>query len=259
MPNLPPDEDRQFQHYTMKHRVVAWISMNLFDNFVYTVRHGLLKGKKRRGGLGWMPVSGTETAEHRFWNNLDLSGKTVYDVGAFQGLLALFFASKAKTVICFEPNAQNAKRLMENLALNGIANVQLRRTGVGSKSGTMKMVGDPLMPGGSSVDARIIESLLQSGAGTVIAEIPIATLDEEIPAAKLPPPDLIKIDIEGWEIEALRGARNSLISYKPELFLEMHGETIREKKSKVAEIVTFLWEAGYRRIEHVETGAAITP
>ena len=148
---------------------------------------------------------------------------------------------------------------MENLTLNGVRNVEVRKTGVGSKSETLKMVGNPLMPGGSSVDAKAVEELLRSGAGKVIGEIPITTLDEEIPAAKLPPPDFIKIDIEGWEVEALRGARHSLLKYKPELFLEMHGETIREKKRKASEIVTFLWDNGYRDIKHIETGAAITP
>jgi len=71
-----------------------------------------------------------------------------------------------------------------------------------------------------------------SQARTVIAEIPIATLDEEIPAAKLPPTRSDQNRYRGMGNRALRGARNSLISYKPELFLEMHGETIREKKKQ---------------------------
>lgn len=256
------NEDLPFRHYTLKHHLIAWVSTNLFDTATYTVSHGLLKGMKRKGGLGWVPLmfsSGTLTAEHQFWSDLDLSGLTVYDVGSFHGLLALFFASQAKAVVCFEPNTQNHKRLMENLSLNGIKNVEVRKVGVGSQRETRRMVGNPLMPGGSSVDEKAVEGVLRDGAETRVEDIAIITLDEEIPQAKLPPPDFIKIDIEGWEIEALRGARNTLELHKPALFLEMHGETVREKKRKVAEIISFLWEINYRSIRHIETGTMITP
>ncbi len=254
-------EDLPYRHYTLKHRIVAWISANLFDSVTYTVRRGLLQGMKRKGGLGWIPSSnGALTPEHRFWSELDLTGLTVYDVGAFQGLLTLFFAKRAKAVVCFEPNSRNRTRLNENLRLNGIQNVQVRPVGVGSRTETLKMVGNPLMPGGSSVDAKMVEGILQSGGATVaVEEIPIVALDEEIPRAGLAAPGFIKIDIEGWEIEALRGAAQTLRQYKPALFLEMHGETIREKKRKAAEIVAFLWDLNYRQIRHIETGAAITP
>jgi FkbM family methyltransferase len=255
-------EDRPFRHYTLKHRVTAWISTRLFDTATYTVRHGLLKGLKRKGGLGWVPAMlspGIMTAEQEFWRGLNLAGMTVYDVGAFHGLLTLFFASRARKVICFEPNTRNHERLMENLALNGIKNVEVRKAGVGSRSEMLRMVGNPLMPGGSSVDGKVVEELLRAGVETRVEEIAIITLDEEIPQASLPPPDFIKIDIEGWEIEALRGARKTLELHKPAVFLEMHGETIREKKRKVADIVAFLWEINYRRIRHIETGATITP
>jgi hypothetical protein len=74
----------------------------------------------------------------------------------------------------------------------------------------------------------------------------------------LPAPDLIKIDIEGWELQALKGATRLLRQFGPALYLEMHGETLAEKKRKVAEIVGFLNETGYRVIEHVETGQRVT-
>ncbi len=255
-------EDLPFRHYTLKHRLVAWISMHLFDTATYTVHHGLLKGMKRKGGLGWVPAifsPGIITAEQQFWCGLNLGGMTVYDIGAFHGLLTLFFASRSKAVVCFEPNTANYRRLMENLMLNGIKNVEVRKVGVGSQRETRMMVGSPLMPGGASVDGKAVEELLRAGVGTAVEEISIVTLDEEIPQASLPAPDFIKIDIEGWEIEALRGARKTLESYKPALFLEMHGETMREKRRKVAEIVGLLWEINYRRIRHIETGATVTP
>jgi FkbM family methyltransferase len=252
-------EDIPFHHYGLKHLLTAWVSTHLFDHATYTVRHGLLKGMKRKGGLGWLPAGLSHsivTPEERFWSALDLDKMTVYDIGAFHGLLTLFFARRAQTVISFEPNSRNRTRLLENLALNRIANVKVRANGVGSQRGMVTMAADPLMPGGASVDHGVVEQLSRSGVKTVVEDVPIVTLDEEIEAG-LPAPNFIKIDVEGWELEVLRGARKSLELYKPALFLEMHGATIRDKKRKVAEIVDFLWQIGYQCIDHVETGDRI--
>ncbi len=254
-------DDRPFLHYTLKHRVVAWISVNLFDHVTYTVRHGLIRGMRRKGGLGWLPASlstAAETPEHRFWRELDLRGLVVYDIGAFQGLLTLHFAPQARQVICYEPNPKNRMRLKENLALNGIQNVRVRDVGVGSKPQNLSMVYNPLMPGGASVEPKTVEQLLHSAAAVQKEEIQITTIDIELSDAALPRPDFIKIDIEGWENEALRGGREILTAYRPALFLEMHGETMNEKKRKVAEIVASLNEFGYQDILHIESGAAIT-
>lgn len=258
---MPPNDDQPFSHYKLKHRLIAWISTHLFDHMTYTVRHGLLTGMKRKGGLGWVPnvfSKQTETAERAFWRRLDLRGKTVYDVGAFQGLLTLFFARQAGQVISYEPNTHNHARLMENIFLNGLSNIRVRKTGIGSSPQTLQMVVNPLMPGGASVEERTTEQLLRSEANIQTEQIPITTLDLEI-AAGMPVPDFIKIDIEGWEIEALKGARHILLTCKPAIFLEMHGETMKEKRRKVAEIVAFLTEIGYQSIRHIESGTLITP
>ena len=255
-------EARRVHRYTWRQRLVSWFSMSLFDGATYTVRHGLLKGMKRKGGLGWLPAAisaNMSTAEERFWSEMDLAGMTVYDVGAFQGLLTLFFSLRAKRVVSFEPHQRNHKRLVENLTLNAVKNVEVRKVGVGSRPETRKLAGTVLMSRGATVDERTTADLRREQIKTSVEEIPIVALDDEITLAGLPVPDFIKIDIEGWELEALRGAANILKFCQPALFLEMHGETIRQKKRKAAEIVDFLWGRNYRRIRHVESGASITP
>ena len=255
--------EAHFEAFTLKNRMGAWISTRLFGNVTYTMRRGLLKGMKRKGGLAWAPaIFSRESvdAEERFLWGLNLEGATVYDVGAYQGLVTMFFAKRAKRVVCFEPNNQNYGRLLENLALNGIHNVEARKAGVGSRRGTLRMIESPLMPGLSSFDSPIAKKLVRAQMGTLVEEqISIVTLDEEISSANLPTPNFIKIDTEGWEIEVLRGARSTLTQYRPALFLEMHGATASEKSQKVREIVAFLWELNYRDICHIETGSAITP
>jgi len=90
-----------------------------------------------------------------------------------------------------------------------------------------------------------------------VEEIPITTLDEDIRDNGLPAPDFIKIDIEGLESEALLGARQTLAAH-PALFLEMHGETMNEKRRKCSEIVAILEKAGYHDIFHVESSSQVT-
>ena len=142
-------------------------------------------------------------------------------------------------MVSFEPNTQNHNRLMENLTLNGINNVQVRKVGVGSRRETRRMVGSPLMPGGASVDGKTVEELLRPGAATLVQEIPVVTLDEQIPQAGLPPPDFIKIDIEGWEIEALRGAYKTLELISPRYFLRCMARQYERRSAKSPRLSPF--------------------
>lgn len=253
-------DDQPFRHYSIRHHMVAWISQTLFDRYTYTVRHGLIQGMRRKGGLGWLPPSvssQSETKEHEFWKTLDLRGLVVYDIGCFHGILTLFFARQSAQVIGYEPNTKNYTRLIENIRLNGLQNVTVRKLGVGSRPQAATLVFTPLMSGGSTLEPKAAEQIKKSNMASDSEQIEITTLDQDIEEGALPPPDFIKIDIEGWELEALRGARKTLETRKPALFLEMHGETMNEKKRKVAEIVDYLNQLGYLKILHVESGSSI--
>ena len=103
-------------HFSLKDRITSFVSEKLFQNITYTVRHGLIQGMKRKGGLGFLPAAilpkSHTSAEEEFLRGLDIAGKVVYDIGAFQGMMTLFFARKAAAVIAFEPHPVNFQRLL---------------------------------------------------------------------------------------------------------------------------------------------------
>ena len=82
-------------------------------------------------------------------------------------------------------------------------------------------------------------------------------LDYIISKEGIPLPDFIKIDIEGFEFDALMGMENLLKNKKPELFIEIHGATRTEKESNILKIVSLLKKHNYD-IQLVETNEIIT-
>src|SRR5688572_101378 len=240
-------------HYTLRHRVIATLSQRL-DGITYTQRHGLIRGMKRQGGLGFLPAilagGDHETAEDRFLRSLDLANKVVYEVGAFQGLLTLFFSSRAREVIAYEPNPPSYNRVLQNLRLNGRNNVRVRQLAVGELEGSLTLLGDPLMPGGTSGDPAVARQIKGATSATTVT-VPVVTLDNDIPAHRLPAPDFVKIDIEGMELPALRGMASTLKRYRPALYMEMHGATVEQKDANVRAIVDFVLGLGYTKILHV--------
>jgi len=237
--------------------VVASISQHLFRDFAYTIRHGLAAGMKRRGGLGFIPFEPAESPECSFLRRLPLENKVVYDIGAFEGILALFFARKAKQVIAYEPNPRNFARCMENVRLNDLKNVRVLNRGVSDRSGTINLTYDPLMPGAGSGEMAIANQISSSIKGSHSLEIPIVPLDDDIRLNQLPAPDLIKIDIEGMELPALKGMRRTLRERHPDLFIEMHGATPKEKVEIAEAVLELLETCGYRAFD-VERGQYVT-
>jgi FkbM family methyltransferase len=244
-------------HYTLKHRIIATVS-HWFDGYTYTVRHGLLRGMKRKGGLGFLPIGTTETAESRFFRQLHLSGRIVYDIGGFEGLVTLFFSARAETVVVYEPNPQSRSRLVDNLRLNGVKNVTVRPVGVGAASGAISIIFDPLMPGAATAHASIGSQIRETACRTRTADIRIVRLDDDIREQGLPAPEFVKIDVEGLELAVLQGMAETLATVRPDLYIEMHGATLDEKIGNAHAVVELLDSAGYR-MQHVESGSTVSP
>jgi FkbM family methyltransferase len=254
-------DDQPVRHQSFQNQVKSWISNSLFDKFTYTIRRGPIKGMKRKGGLAWIPdwlVKDHRTPEQKLFTDLELDDKVVFDVGAFEGLTTLLFARRARRVVSYEPNPRNAARLLHNLKLNDVHNVTVRQTAVGAAPGTAEIAWHSTRPGFSKIDEVPSGASSQDHAAQH-RKVAVTTLDLELREAGLPVPDLIKIDVEGFELAVLKGAREIIERYHPVLYIEMHGETMAAKRSNAKAVVELLSAYGYGSIRHVETASEVTP
>lgn len=241
----------------MVKRAVISMLQPLVANNVYTVRHGLAKGLKRRGGLGFVPYAGRPPREEAFLEALDLRGRTVYDVGGYEGVFTLFFARRVGPVgrvITFEPNPRNHARIRENVRLNGFGRVDVRQLAIGAAGGhaTLVFPVDETARGSLVSD---IQDQIRHEKHVAAMEVDIDSLDHQI-ALGLAEPDFVKIDVEGLELDVLRGMSDLIARRRPALYIEIHGADLQKKLENVTAVAAFLWRSGYT-LRHVESGLAI--
>jgi FkbM family methyltransferase len=141
-----------------------------------------------------------------------------YDVGANGGFFSLLGASlvgpKGK-VVAFEPHPATAKQLKKQMRVNKMGQVDVVVAAVSDKVGTAKLSDD------TSSDML---SLVNSHKATRAVKVKTTTIDHETKTR--PPPDLLKIDVEGAEIDVLRGASELICAKKPILLVEIHSSAI---------------------------------
>jgi FkbM family methyltransferase len=208
------------------------------------------------GGLGLLRprLLRRPTAEQRFLGQLDLGGRVVYDVGADDGVLTLFFANRVRpdgVVVAFEPHPESYHRIAEHVQLNELANVIVRNVAVGEASGERGFT-YPIDRGYGSAEPGI-KAKLEAIGGTRDLRLPVIALDDEIAGHSLPEPDFVKVDVEGMELEVLAGMRTLVTTRKPEVFIELHGASSEAKRTNASAVLNFLFEHRYE-IFHVETG-----
>lgn len=156
------------------------------------------------------------------------------DVGANIGAISVPLARHCKTLLAFEPQPFLFHTLCGNLSLNSLVNVQAYQMAVGSKVGHLSI---PL------VDPRIRNNfggvdLLWESKSKV--SVPITTIDE----LSLPACDLIKCDVEGMEIEVLKGATKTLDRCRPAVYAE------NDRDENKAELQSILKASGRRLFHH---------
>ena len=141
----------------------------------------------------------------------------VYDVGAnagFYTLLSSVLTGNSGKVFAFEPVPQNIFYIKKHLELNKISNTVVVEKAVSNKISKLRfdLSSNPSM-GHFSANGEI--------------EVETISLDEFIKQGN-PLPDLIKMDIEGAEFDALNGAEEILKTKKPIIFLATHSDGVKK-------------------------------
>ena len=174
-------------------------------------------------------------------------GGTLLDVGAARGLLSALFclAREGNLAVALEPSpvqVRDAQRLGEMNGLDG--RMEVHPVAAGRARAELR----------GAVDAMGLIDFSPS-PGSPSFPVEMTTVDDEVRRIGAAP-DVLKIDVEGAELEVLQGARETLAK-RPILFLEIHLDLLDRRGTDPREIVEMLERFGYRM--ETCTGAPLTP
>ena len=157
----------------------------------------------------------------------------VLEVGANIGYYALIEARICKKIYAVEPHPENLMRLERNIALNDFDNVIVQQGAFGASDGKIPLYVSDLSNWHSCRSAP--------KSDTDFIEVDCFTIDSFAQRNEIP--TFVKMDVEGYELQVLRGAEKTLKSIR-HLFLELHGTILT--RDEMTEILDRIENAGLK-------------
>jgi FkbM family methyltransferase len=187
---------------------------------------------------------------------------TIFDIGANKGQSIRFFKSifPQSRIVAFEPSEKTFNSLADFVAVKSYQDVSIFQTGVGEIHGEMNFYESVLdetstfvLPNKNSQYLKNKNRILfqKSEDAFRAITVQITTLDQFMEEKFIGHVDILKIDVEGFELEVLRGARNALANSRIRIIqLERHTDDMREDKHPV--IHELLLKNGYRQTQEIK-------
>ena len=190
-----------------------------------------------------------EVRKRRLIERLLRPGMSFVDAGANKGdftLIAARLVGDGGAVFSFEPEPINFQWLERSIALNEYRNVRAYNVALGDTEGPVQLHLGPLS-GQNTLVAGIYEEF---GAKTVMTR----TLDSVLREIDRPKIDMIKIDVEGWELPVLRGALDTIRSNgQAVVLLDLHPQL----GADVPAVGSLLRSLGFRFYLHCDLSQEI--
>ncbi len=188
--------------------------------------------------------------ELAFMRRVFQPGMTVADIGANYGMYTLAAAraiGPTGTVVAYEPTPDVASLLTRSIRENGFTNVRLQQMALSDA------------PGQGTFSVTVDSELNRLGStppahGSAVT-VTVDTLDGQWRTLGLPPPDFVKIDVEGHGVQVFRGARGTLESADPLVMFEI--DLIGGAFDRG--LLSALEDTGYRMYHLLPTAAYLVP
>lgn len=208
--------------------------------------------------LGWHVrfCGGYELPLQEYFASVVRAGDVVLDVGANVGWHSIAFGrlvGPSGAVVAFEPNPSVRQRLLFNRALNRLSWLRVMEAALSDRAGDVVFHG-PAAEDATSGDGHIIAN--PDSAGQDAVRVAAKRLDDLWADLGLSRLDFIKIDIEGWEWNALEGGRRVIAEYRPTIVFEHNAEFVGRGGGSTERLRAFFEELGYRILSFGRSGPA---
>jgi FkbM family methyltransferase len=200
-----------------------------------------------------------EVAQIRFVERFLRPGMTVMDIGAHHGLYTLLaskLVGRGGRVISFEPSPRERKRLRQHVRLNLCSNTKVEPYAVGETPGQAEffVVDDVKEDWCNSLRPPVVD-----GKPTHAVKVEVLPLDMYLQSGSVGEIDLIKMDVEGAELSALKGAQGLLrsSSKRPVFMMEVEDTRTGPWGYEAREIVCALDKEGFEWFEPLKDGSLV--
>lgn len=232
---------------------------NLFDKVVRTRR---IEGIEYVLDLSdWIQLNlyvlgSYETDDLRLMAQYLKTDSVFLDIGANIGLFSLNASKIIKTgeILAFEPMSKNFNKLTEHIKINNIKSIKAFKKAVSDRHSLLTIY----------TDANDKNNGMASVYGDTNAgheRVEAVCLDDFLRTQNISRLDFIKIDIEGYELPALNGLKNTIRQHQPVILIEIDANILKQTPFKQEDIVTFFNELGYKakQIDHSSSNYLMTP
>lgn len=213
------------------------------NSFRYVTRNGINYKLDISDVVDWFIYFGLKDDAHDVLFRMCNEGNVVFDVGTNIGSVLMNIAKRVGVngkVFGFEPDPTNYQRCMSNLNLNTFKNINVLHSGLGEKksNGYLKV---------GVKDNRGMNRVEKNKSDNSV-NIALTTMDDFVSENNIKRLDLIKMDVEGYEYNVLKGAQKTIAFLRPKMFIEINDDLLRMQETSAKSVISMLCELNYKAI-----------